>query len=310
MAAFIGHTPNAAKGVMLMICGMGLLTINDATVKWLAGAYPVGQVLAMRALASIPPILLLAHHAGGLDSLRIRSWRGQSVRAFFMVASTWLFVTGLTLLPLADTVAVAFMNPLILTALAALLLGETIGWRRWTAVLVGFLGVLVIMRPTGDAIQLAVLFPLGAAFCGALRDAITRRISATESSVAILMLGTVAVGLSGLVTLPAGGWAMPTWRDLGLVALSGVLLAGAHFLMIETFRFAEAGLVAPFKYTSFLWALVLGVLIWGDWPTPVTLLGAAIVAGSGIYVFRREVGHKRGPAAASPMPATRPSPGD
>ena len=182
MAGPSGNSISPGRGIAFMLLGGALLTMNDAVLKWLTGDFPVGQIIFMRGLFVFLPVSLLVWRQGGLAVLRINSLRNQSLRAFFMVGSSFLFITGLGYLPLADAIAITFAGPLFITVLAPLLLGEHVGWRRWTAVLVGFLGVLVMIRPSGDVIQWAGLFPLCASLMGALRDVTTRKLSTSETS--------------------------------------------------------------------------------------------------------------------------------
>jgi len=154
-------------------------------------------------------------------------------------------------------------------------------------VLAGFIGILVIMRPGGTAVQWAALFPLGASLTGALRDILTRRMSARETSVALLFYTSLGVTLAGLATTPFH-WNPVPLADWGLFALSGLLIGSAHFLMIETFRYGEAALVAPFKYSGVIWAVILGYMVWGDLPDMGTLTGVSVVILSGLYILHRE----------------------
>ena len=275
------------RGILCMLGGGLLLTVNDAVMKWLTADYPLGQVLFLRGAFVFLPIALLTWQAGGIAALRVRNVPGQAVRAAAMICSSFLFIGGLSLLPLADAIALSFAGPLFLTALATPMLGERVGWRRWSAVLIGFAGVLVMLRPTGEALYWAALLPLGAALAGAFRDVFTRRIAVTETTISILAVGTAAVALAGLSTAPFG-WQPVAARDVGLFALAGFLLGGAHYLMIESFRFAEVALVAPFKYASMLWATLFGFLVWGHLPESWVLAGSALVIGSGLYILHRE----------------------
>lgn len=280
------------RAVVCMLTGVALLSLNDGLIKSLTGDYPVGQLLFVRGLFVLPWILLIALHAGGLHQLRIRNLNGQAVRAVCVIASSFLFVTGLSFLPLADAIAAAFTGPLFVTAMAPVVLGERVGWRRWLAVLVGFAGVIFMVRPGSDAIQWAILFPLGAAMFGGMRDLITRRISRSETSVAVLLVTTSVVMLAGLTTAPFG-WKAIDVTHLWTFAASGLLIAGAHYQMIEAFRQGEAALVAPFKYSSVLWAVLFGFLLFGELPDLWTISGAAIVCLAGLYILRREVSHLR-----------------
>ena len=292
VSSIMNSTPTASsaplRGIASMVAGTAILTMNDAVLKWLAASYPVGQVMFVRGIFVFIPIAFFVWRAGGVGALRIRNFRGQATRAVLAVASTFLFVIGLSMMPLADAIAVSFAGPLFITALARPLLGEQVGWRRWCAVAVGFAGVLVMLRPAGEVIRLAALFPLAAACAGAFRDIVTRRISAQESTVAILSFSTLAVTLTGLCTLPLG-WKPAALEDVGLLALAGLLLGSGHYLMIEGFRLAEAALVAPFKYSNMIWAVIVGFIVWGDIPDRWTVAGSLLVIGSGLYILHRKM---------------------
>ncbi|MEM7670786.1 MAG: DMT family transporter [Pseudomonadota bacterium] len=283
-----GRRSEVSSAVLCMLGGTAVLVLNDALVKALAETYPTGQLLFIRGLFVWPWIVLFAMRTGGLSSLRIHNIQGQVLRSICVIASSFLFVNGLRHLTLADAIAISFTGPLFITALAPLMLGEHVGWRRWLAVLVGFAGVLFMLRPGGDTLQWAILFPLGAAISGGLRDLITRRISGTETTVAVLAVTTTVVLLSGLATAPFTEWTPLRNADLGMFAASGILIAIAHTLMIEAFRRGEAALVAPFKYSSLLWGTVIGYLMFGDLPDRWTIAGAVIIVAAGLYVLHRE----------------------
>ena len=275
------------RGIFYSLLGGFLLTANDAVLKWLTGDYPVGQLLFFRGLFVLLAITLFVWRSGGIESIRINSFWGQFQRAGFAFASGFLFISGISYLPLADAIAITFAGPLFITILAAPMSGEDVGWRRWAAVAVGFFGVLVMVRPSSEAIQLAALFPLGASLAGALRDITTRRISAHETSMSILLFSTLSVILFGLGTLPFG-WAPLTLLDLGLMGLSGLFVGGAHYFLIERFRWAEAALLAPFKYANMVWAVIFGFIIFADLPDAWTLSGAGFVVVCGLYIAHRE----------------------
>lgn len=287
MTSPLSGSSHPVKGILLIIAGGALLTVNDAVMKWLTGAYPTGQIMFLRGIFAYIPIAFFVWQAGGIRRLRIVSYRGQAARALLVIFGTFCFVTGLSYLPLADMIAITFAGPLFVTALASTVLKEVVGWRRWTAVFVGFIGVLIIIRPAGEAMQWAALLPLAASFTGAVRDVITRYIAVGEQSASMLLVTTTAVCLAGLATAPFG-WAPLMTDDLWFFLLSGVLLGGAHFFMIEAFRYAEAALVAPFKYSSMIWAIALGFVVWGDTPDQWTITGCVVVIASGLYIFKRE----------------------
>ncbi|MDE0943490.1 MAG: DMT family transporter [Alphaproteobacteria bacterium] len=286
-----GRVEAPGRGIACMVVGSLLLTSNDAVVKWVSGDFQVGQILLSRGLTALILITLILFWRRETHLFRIKYPKVQLTRAALMIASTYLFVNGLRYLPLAENIAIAFVGPIFVTALAPVLLKEQVGWRRWMAVLVGFVGVLVMLRPGNDwdsgGLNWAALLPAGAALCGAFRDILTRRISHGEASSTTLFYSTLGVALAGAATAPFG-WVTPGLGDMALFALAGILLCTAHYLHIETFRFAEAALVAPFKYSSLLWAMVVGFLIWGDIPDGWTLAGTVLLIGSGLYIFHRE----------------------
>lgn len=290
--------------VACMLVGAAILTLNDALIKALAATYPTGEVLFLRGIFIWPWILLFAMKSGGFASLRIRSIKGQALRGACVVGSAFLFITGLRHLTLTDAIAVSFTGPLFITALAPLVLGETVGLRRWLAVLVGFAGVLFMLRPGSAALQWAIVFPLGAAVFGGMRDLITRRIAGTETTVAVLAVTTTVVLLAGLATAPFVGWVLPQPSDIATFAVSGALIAVAHTLMIEAFRRGEAAVVAPFKYSSLLWATLFGFLMFEELPDLRTLTGALIIVLAGGYVLHREAQLTR---RRRPLTATGPS---
>jgi drug/metabolite transporter (DMT)-like permease len=296
----VSNAPGAQslRAILAMMVGVALLTLNDALIKSLAQTYPVGELMFVRGAFVMPWVFLLAWRDGGLHMLRVKSVSGQALRSAFVIVSAFLFLAGLTFLPLADAIAITFAGPLFITAMAPLVLGETVGWRRWLSVLAGFAGVLLMLRPGNGTLQWAALLPLGAALCGGARDLITRRISQTESTVAVLFVTTSVVMLAGLATA-ALGWPAFRQQDLWTFALSGLLMAGAHYLMIEAFRQGEAALVAPFKYTSMVWAVLFGFLAFGDLPDVWTLAGASIVILAGLYILHREMRFRRRPVTAT-----------
>ncbi|MBT5415926.1 MAG: DMT family transporter [Rhodospirillaceae bacterium] len=297
MARLATQLPAAAslapgRGIACMAVGVLIISVNDAVLKWLTADYPIGQVLFMRGLFALAPILAIAWLGPGLAVLRVNSLRVQALRGGLALSSTALFVTGLNVMPFADAVAMTLAGPLFLTALAVPILGEPVGWRRWTAVGIGFIGVLIMVRPGGEAMRLVAIFPLAAALAGAVRDLITRRMSRSESSLAMLFWTTAIVTMGGLTTLPFG-WVPPRIDDLGLLIATGFMLASAHYLFIEAFRLAQAAVIAPFKYTNLVWAVIIGLIVWGDLPDAWVFTGAALVVASGLYILHREAVRRR-----------------
>ena len=282
------------KAILCALAGGAVLTLNDGLVKSLVVDFPIGQVLFLRGICIYLMIFIFAMRAGGIHTAwQIRSWRGQAVRSVCVIGSSFTFVAGLMYMPLADTISIAFAGPLFVTMMAPMMLGERVGWRRWAAVLVGFVGVLVIVRPGSTAFQWFAIFPLLASFLGGMRDIITRKMAASETTVAVLFVTTTAVVLAGLLTYLFTDWKPVELRHLQYFIGSGILIGIAHYLIIESFRFGEAAFISPFKYANVLWGTLFGYLLFGDLPNTMTVLGAMIIVMSGLYILHRERIRKR-----------------
>ncbi len=278
---------STVRGIVLMIISAALLALNDTVTKWLTESYPATQVWCLRTVFVLIPILAVAAHRGRWRELRVVSWRGQAVRAALFVSTTLLIVLSLESLPLPDVMAIVLASPLFVAALSMRILGERVSAERWAIVAIGFVGVLLIVRPTG-AFQWIALIPVAASLSSALRDMVTRRIGRTETSLAILFYSSLAVIVIGLVSAPLFEWRAVSTGAWALLALNGALNGGAHFLMIESLRLGEAATVVPFKYSGLVWGLLLGFLVWRHIPDAWMLVGAALVAASGLYLLRLE----------------------
>ena len=275
------------SGICCMIFGALALTINDGMAKYLTQTYPVGQVMALRGacILMLLTIFLIVNRKRYV--LKINSWGSHISRAAAMTGSTFCFITGLSYLPIADAISIAFVAPILTIILAIFFLNEKVGWHRWVAIVFGFFGVLIIVQPTGEGSKLAALGPLGAALFGAIRDLITRKMSATESSMTILLTSMILVTFAGFLTWPFG-WMPLKINHLLIFAISSILVGLAQYLMIEAFRLGEIGLISPFKYSSLLWATLIGFLIWNDTPNHFVLIGSSVLILSGVYLLRGE----------------------
>lgn len=277
-------------GIGFMLAGVTLFSWHDALNKWLVGGYFAYQLFFLRSVFTAIPIAILIRRAGGLGAIRVRRprvllWRGMLL---FLAFSCW--VGAISLVPLADIVAVSMAMPVVTTAFGALLLGEHVDRARWCAVFAGFAGVLLVVGPS-DA------FPLPAtmlAACGvtfyALAFVVTRRIGTSEQAEAMVAVQALfnATGAGIVLLLLPGRWIDPSWFDLMLFAASGLFAGFAQFMMTSAFRIAPLSVVAPFEYMGLLWAILLGVLVWNQPPGPWTLVGAAVIVAAGLYLVRRD----------------------
>lgn len=282
-------TDAPGKAILCALAGGALLTLQDGFMKTLTADYPIGQLLSVRGAFIYIPIFIIAMRAGGVHTAwQINSWKGQGLRGLCVVCSSFAFITGLSYLPLADAIAIAFAGPLFVTAMAPIFLKEIVGWRRWTAVSVGFVGVLIIVQPGSTAFQWFAIFPLVASMLAGVRDMITRKMAPNETSIAVLFVTTTFVFVAGSMSYFFVDWQPINLEHLPYFAASGLFIGVAHYLLIEAFRWGEAALVSPFKYANVLWATLFGFLLFGDIPGTATIIGAAIVSASGIYILHRE----------------------
>jgi drug/metabolite transporter (DMT)-like permease len=208
-------------------------------------------------------------------------------RGLLFVAGASLMVLALSLLPLATVITIMFASPSFIAAFSLPLLAERVGVNRWIAILAGFAGVLIVVRPGTTSFEWALLIPVAGSLTNALRDIMTRRLSRTETSISILFWSAVVVTAASAVTALSGWRAVPMSAAAWFVA-AGLLNTGAHFLLIEAYRLGEAALIAPVRYTALLWATLLGWLVWGQLPDAWVLAGAAVIVGSGLYMVRGE----------------------
>lgn len=285
------HAPGL--GIVCMIAGGAIVTCSDGVIKALPESLPTGELLFGRGLFALALIAgLVFWRGGGWRALRVESVPGQAIRAFLMTASSFLFVFSLRHMPLAEATVLLFVAPILITAMAALFLRETVEIHRWSAVAVGFAGVVLVVRPDAGALNWAAIFALLAAFAAAVRDVLTRRLAAGESSIAILFYTTLGTTVAGGLTLPFEFRAL-VGREIALLAASGTMVVFAHFLLIEAYRYAEAAATAPYKYLQLVVAAVLGYAFWDEVPDAWTVAGSALIVAGGLYIARREALHAR-----------------
>jgi drug/metabolite transporter (DMT)-like permease len=273
---------------ILTICaGVMFLVSNDAVAKLLTDRYAPIQIIFMRNLIAVPLIAAVIVTVFGQTGLRTRHIRLHALRGILMVVAAALFFMALKLMPLAEATALVFSAPIFITALSVPLLGEQVGWRRWAAVLLGFVGVLVIVRPGSAAFQPAALLPVGTALGYAL-FMITARWIGRDERLWTMMLFAMLFPLVYAALPAVAVWTPVQGTDLVLFAAMAVCGSLGLALIGQAFRMAPAAIVAPFDYTALIWATGLGWAIWGDIPGIWTLTGAAIIMASGVIIILRE----------------------
>lgn len=275
------------RAVLYMLAAIAAFAVTDASVKWLTDRYDVWQIVFLSRIVTLLFVLWLARRAGGLGTLRTaRPWQ-HLLRALLGLGMLVTFFYALSAMPLPDAIAVAFAAPLFMTMLSPWLLGERVGPRRWAAVLVGFVGVLIIVRPTGGALDWPASLALTSALLYAVMLIMGRRMSATESSPALVFYFAILSFVASALPMP-WVWVTPDLLDAGIFLLMSVGGTAGAYLITQAFRFGEVSLIAPLEYTALLWAMLLGFLLWHDIPSWSMLGGAVLIIGSGIYIARRE----------------------
>ena len=291
---------SAAAGIACVVGGIFFLTLSDANAKWLGAHYNPLQILFLRALIALPFVAGLALWLGGRRVLRTAHPGLHLARGAINVVSAYCFYLGLRTLPLAEATAIAFAAPLFVTALSVLVLKERVDGKRWLAVLAGFAGVLIVVRPGADTFQAATLLPLVTAMLYGVMMITARGINRNEGMLTTTLYIVLGQLVCSAVALPLV-WEPPAAADLpyfGAVALFSTL---GLALITQGFRIGPASVVAPFDYTGLFWATVLGWIFWQEAPDAYAYLGSLFIAGSGVYIAVREARAKsrsRKPAKA------------
>jgi Permeases of the drug/metabolite transporter (DMT) superfamily len=280
-------SPNQ-RGAFFMALAMAGFTINDAVVKYLSKDMPMGEIIFLRGVVATTLIFILAHRAGALRPLRVAGSRWVALRAVGEVTSTLTFLIGLAHIPLANATAIMQALPLAVTMGAALFLAEPVGWRRWTAILIGFAGVMLIVRPGLEGFSPYALFIVSTVFFAALRDLATRKIDTSIPTLFVSVVTAVVVTISGPFLDRPTTWVALDWGKVVLILVTAGLILCGYLSIILAMRVGEISFIAPFRYTSFLFALVFGYLVFGDLPDMFMIVGGAIVIGSGLYTLYRE----------------------
>lgn len=274
-------------GIALMTASMVVFTSLDSAAKHVMhDLSPAVAVFGRYAVAFLISVAVLLR-AGGPAMLITGHPALQGLRGVLLMLSTILNFMAMRHLQLAQTAAIFFTIPLWVCALSVPILGEHVGWRRWAAVITGFLGVLIIMRPGSDSFHWAMLLSIGSSFCGAVYNIVTRKVGARDRAETSLFYVSFVGALAAAAPLPML-WQMPHGTQWGFLIFMGVAGTAGHFMLIQAHRLAPASVLAPFLYTQIVWMIGAGFLFFGDVPDLWTLVGAAIVVASGLVVFARE----------------------
>jgi drug/metabolite transporter (DMT)-like permease len=279
---------NNLKAITAITLAMASFACGDTLMKLASASLPTSQLLFIRGGIIFMVSLSVAFFTGALRELRHVLERAMAGRIVGDVGGGWFFQSALARLPYADVTAIGQLSPMMLTAASALFLGERVGWRRWTATVVGLLGVLIIIRPGGSAFSVWALAGIASVVCTTLRDLSTRGINRRVPAILIMALSAGGVTVAALAVAPFSSW---QWPEQGvMVKLCGAAMFSllGQLGIIIAMRTGEVSAVVPFRYMIILFAIVSSVLVFGHWPDAVTLLGMAIVVAAGLYTFYRE----------------------
>ena len=278
---------NIPLGIGMMVLAVLLFSLNDTLGKWLAGTYDAPQIMLFRSIAAIVVLVPLVGHVGFSSLFRMeRPWL-QVVRAVLAAVETGLFYFIVKFLPLADAMTFYLAGPIYVTVLAAVFLREKVGWRRWTAVLVGFAGVVLALQPAATHFGWAAAVAVVGSILYAIFLTVTRALRGTGD--VVMAFWQIGAGLVlGLAGTPFLFVPFTRWYDVALLALLGLVGLTAIVCVNRSLKLAPASVVVPYQYTLIVWAVIFGYIFFGDVPAPATLIGAAIIIGAGLFIFIRE----------------------
>ncbi|MEO9514554.1 MAG: DMT family transporter [Paracoccaceae bacterium] len=280
---------NNVFGALLMMASMASFTFNDTFIKMTDGAVPLWQLLFLRGVITTMLILGLGYVLRNIHfQISARDWRLIGMRCVSEIAAAYFFLSALLQMPLANAIAILQVLPLAVSLAAALFLGESLGWKRMTAILIGFCGMLLIVRPGPDGFSIWSIYALLAVLCVTCRDLVTRQLSPGVPSLTVTLVAAISVTIfAGVASVPQG-WSELTPNLWALIVGSSIFILGGYFFSVQVMRQGDISFIAPFRYTSLIFALALGWLIFGDWPDGLTMIGASIIVTTGLFTLYRE----------------------
>ena len=285
----------ALLGIVFANCAVFTFTVMDAIIKSVAETFPTGEIIFFRNLFGFIPLIIFAYWRHGRVPLKTsRPW-GHVMRGVFGVCSMFCFFLSYKLMPLSDAIALGLSGPIFITVLSVPVLGEHVGWRRWSAVVVGFIGVLVMTRPGSTLFDINALVPLAAAILYAVAMLSIRKLGATEPSTTIVFHFTAFATLASWLTIPWGmvdpeqAWVLPpSWAEFGILIVIGVLGGVAQIVMTMAYQRVRAATAASFDYTALIYGFLLGAIFFHERPDIFLMTGGGIVVVAGVYIIHRE----------------------
>ena len=282
------HAVQNARGILAMLFSTASFIFNDTLMKLAAARMPVGEAIFLRGLLASVLVVCAAYAMGAMRNWRAALSPVMLWRTFGELGGTLLYLSALIRMPIANATAILQVVPLAITAASAVFMAEQVGWRRWTATLIGLIGAILIVQPGPDGFNFASFFAFGAIGFIVLRDLLTRKLDRGIPALFITVITSVSVTILGLLLAPFENWVVPTFDELVLMLGSSTFLVGGYLAIVTAMRAGEVSVVSPFRYALILWAMLTGYLFWGDVPQPLMLAGIAIVVCAGIYTFHRE----------------------
>lgn len=288
-------------GPMLMLLGMLMFALNDAMGKWLVASYGLGQVVLLRSLAALLILVPMVWKAGFGNLLGVERPAMQFFRVVFSTAEVFCFYYAVMYLPLADVMTYWLAAPIYVAACSPFLLGERVGWRRWTAIAVGFVGVIVTLEPSSAMFSLPAVISIVGSAAFAFMMISGRFLRGTPDST-LVFFQVMGAGIAGLAFAPVDWSPIASTRDLLLLGLLGIVAMAAHMLVNRALKISDAATVAPLQYTLLLWAVVFGWMFFGDTPRLGMMVGAALIVASGLFIFIREQALKKSQSVLPAIP--------
>lgn len=277
------------RGALFMMAGMAFFTFNDVCMKSLSGEVPLFQAIFMRGVLTSTLMLVLVLATGGLTlNLPRKDWILLGVRTLAEAGAAFLFISAVFNMPIGNATAILQGLPLTVTLAGALFLQEPVGWRRLLAILIGFVGILLIVQPGAAGFNSYAIYAVLAVLVITLRDLAVRGMSQNVSSMTVAIVASVGVTVLAGVASVGEDWVRPQTGPLLLLVGASFFIIGGYIFSVMTMRIGNIGFIAPFRYTGLLWALVLGLLFFGEWPDELAMLGIAIVVGTGLFTLWRE----------------------
>jgi drug/metabolite transporter (DMT)-like permease len=293
-AAATPASGSARLGVLLMLLGMVMFSLNDVLGKWLVSTYSVGQLMLIRSLAAIVVLAPFFWRVGWRRLVEVKQPKLHLLRSGLFAFEASAFYFAVAYMPLADAMTYWLAAPIYVAALSPLMLGEHVGWRRWSAILVGFAGVIIALSPSKDSFTLPALIALAGSLAFGLAMVFSRSLRATPDTTLVFWQVSGAALFAGIWCLAdPGGWAPVSTVDFGLLSLLGIVAMAAHMLVNRSLKLGDAATVVPLQYTLLIWAVLFGWLFFGDAPRPAMLVGAGFIVASGLFIFFRELQLKR-----------------